>query len=253
MFIRTENFREFLKFYPVVSFIIIIQLILWVLISFVPFIGEWIYAMGIGWNGLVAQGQYWRVVTPIFLHADFPHLIFNSFSLVLFAPALEVMLGKLKFLVAYLGTGIIANVLTFIVEPSFNYVHLGASGAIFGLFGLYIFMIFFEKQLIDPQNARIILIIAGIGLVMTFFRANINISGHIFGFIAGFAFGPILLRNVKPFSPVLLKRRVRNQGDIGFDPNRWNKKRNRYKPYLKPILYGILIVLMLLGVLSSIL
>ncbi|QGH33114.1 rhomboid family intramembrane serine protease [Gracilibacillus salitolerans] len=250
MFLRTESFRDFLQFYPVVSAIVALQVIIWLIVGLVPGVGDWIYTMGVGWNGMISQGEYWRLITPIFLHAGFGHILFNSFSLILFAPALEQMLGKVKFLVVYFTAGIAANILTYIVEPNPFYTHVGASGAIFGLFGLYLFMVFFEKKLIDPQNARLILIISVIGLVMTFFRANINISGHLFGFVAGFALGPVILKNAQPFSPWKNRRKVRDD-DIGFDPNRWNKKRYRYKPYLKPIIFGILIVLVLLGLISG--
>jgi len=251
MFIRTESFRDFLQFYPVVSTIIAIQIGLWLVGFIIPPLGDWINAYGVGWNLLITEGEYWRLVTPIFLHAGFGHILFNSFSLVLFAPGLEQMLGKIKFLFAYFFAGIAANILTVIVEPNPMYMHVGASGAIFGLFGLYLFIIFFEKHLINPQDAKLILIIAVIGLVMTFLRANINIAGHLFGFIAGFALGPLILRNVQPFSPWRNKRKARGNGEIGFDPNRWNKKRYRLKPYIKPILFTIIGILVIIGLLSS--
>ncbi|WP_058305783.1 rhomboid family intramembrane serine protease [Gracilibacillus massiliensis] len=251
MFIRTESFKDFLQFYPLVSIIVAIQIGLWLLTSLIPDLREVIYSLGIGFNYGISQGEYWRLVTPIFLHAGIGHIVFNSFALVLFAPALEQMLGKIRFIVVYFFAGIAANILTYIVEP-ITYTHVGASGAIFGLFGLYLFMVFFEKRLIDPQNAKLILIISVISLVMTFFRGNINIAGHLFGFIAGFALGPLLLKNVEPFSPWKNKRRRKTyDDDIGFDPNRWNKKRYRYKPYLRPIILGAFIILVLLGLLSN--
>lgn len=251
MFIRTESFRDFLQFYPIVSFIVGLQIVLWLIGVIIPPLGDLIYFYGVGWNYFILQGEFWRLVTPIFLHAGIGHLIFNSFALILFAPALEQMLGRAKFIVAYFATGIVANILTVIVQPDPMYTHVGASGAIFGLFGLYLFMIFFEKRLIDPQNAKLILIVAIIGLVMTFLRANINIAGHLFGCIAGFALGPLLLKNVQPFSPWRNKRRKR-QDDIGFDPNRWNKKRYKLKPYIKPILFAIIGLLVIIGLFSSI-
>ncbi len=252
MFIRTESFKDFLQFYPLVSIIIAFQIGIWLLAALVPPLGDWVYNFGVGWNYGISQGEYWRLVTPIFLHAGIGHIVFNSFALVLFAPALEQMLGKAKFLLVYFFAGIAANILTYIVEPSPMFTHVGASGAIFGLFGLYLFMVFFEKRLIDPQNAKLILIISVISLVMTFFRGNINIAGHLFGFIAGFALGPVLLKNVEPFSPWKnTRRRKPNDDGIGFDPNRWNKKRYKYKPYLKPIIFGAFVILVLLGLLSS--
>ncbi|GAB2555797.1 rhomboid family intramembrane serine protease [Gracilibacillus alcaliphilus] len=253
MFIRTEGFKGFLHFYPIVSAIIILQVSVWLFTTFVPEWGQWLYYLGVGINLGIEQGEYWRLVTPIFLHGGFAHLAFNSFSLILFAPALEQMLGKFKFIVAYLITGIAANILTYIIEPNPLYAHVGASGAIFGLFGLYMFMIFFEKQLIDPQSARLIFLISIIGLVMTFLRPNINIAGHIFGFIAGFALGPIILKNVTAFVPRPIRRKAVPEGQVGFDPNRWNKKQYRFQPYLKKIIFGFFILLVVLGLLGSLL
>src|SRR5699024_11363634 len=125
MFIRTESFRDFLQFYPVVSTIIASQIGLWLVGFIIPPLGDWINTYGVGWNLLITEGEYWRLVTPIFLHAGFGHILFNSFSLVLFAPGLEQMLGKIKFLFAYFFAGIAANILTVIVEPNPMYMHVG--------------------------------------------------------------------------------------------------------------------------------
>ncbi|WP_130859112.1 rhomboid family intramembrane serine protease [Gracilibacillus phocaeensis] len=249
MFIRTEGFKDFIRFYPVVSIIVALQVVIWLFTSLVPGWGEWLYYTGVGFNYGIEQGEYWRLVTPIFLHGGIAHLIFNSFSLILFAPALEQMLGKVKFLFVYFAAGIAANVLTFFVVSDPFYAHVGASGAIFGLFGLYIFMIFFEKKLIDQQSAQLIFIISAVGLVMTFLRPNINITGHLFGFIAGFALGPIVLQNVKAFVPRPRRPRVR-PGGVGFDPNRWNKKRYRWQPYIRKIIFWFFIILVALGVIA---
>ncbi|WP_163538958.1 rhomboid family intramembrane serine protease [Gracilibacillus sp. YIM 98692] len=255
MFIRTESFKDFLHFYPIVSIIIGLQIGLWLISWIVPPIGEIIYDYGVGMNLKISTGEYWRFITPIFLHSQHGtgHILFNSFALVLFAPALEQMLGKAKFISTYLFTGVIANILTYIAEPSPFYTHVGASGAIFGLFGLYLFMILFEKRLIDPQNAKLVTIIIVISLIMTFIRPGINIAGHLFGFIGGFALGPLLLKNVQPFSPWRNQRRTKESNDIGFDPNRWNKKRYRIKPYIRPIIISIFVILVILGLLSSLL
>ncbi|MFC4402045.1 rhomboid family intramembrane serine protease [Gracilibacillus xinjiangensis] len=251
MFIRTESFKDFLRFYPVTSIIVGLQIGIWLISVLFSPLGNFIYQYGTGVHYFILQGEYWRLFTSVFLHSGAGHILFNSFSTVLFAPALEQMLGKWKFLLTYLFTGVVANILTLFAIPDLSYAYVGASGAIYGLFGLYLFMVIFEKKLIDPGSARLITIIIIIGLVMTFINSNINITGHLFGFIAGLALGPIILRNVKPFSPYRNKRSPRPEGDIGFDPNRWNKKRYRYKKYLKPIITIIFIILVILGIISS--
>src|SRR5699024_2727145 len=164
--------------------LIIIHFILWFLFFF-PF-GKQIFAWGIGHNfSIHVFDQYWRFITPIFLHMDLTHVVFNSFSLVLFAPALEKMLGKFKFIIIYLLAGIIGNICTYIINPLDITQHLGASGSIYGLFGIYIFMVVFRKDLIDQTSAQIVLIISAIGLVMTFINPGINVPAHIFGFLGG--------------------------------------------------------------------
>src|SRR5690625_3412327 len=107
VFIRNErSVKEFIQFYPIVATLVIIHLVLFVLMDFLGLpIGQKIYAWGAGFNPAVTHGEYWRLVTPIFLHAGLMHTLFNSFSLVLFGPALEQMLGKFKFILAYFGTG----------------------------------------------------------------------------------------------------------------------------------------------------
>lgn len=200
LFIRTEkSVKEFMRLYPVVSTIVIINITLWFLMLF-DLGKSYILVWGIGHNFSIHElNQYWRFVTPIFLHLGLTHMLFNSFALVLFGPALERMIGKFKFTIVYLLTGIIASLGTYFVAPLSNSTHLGASGAIYGLFGIYLFMVLFRKSLISGTDAQIVTTIFIIGLVMTFLDANINKSAHIFGFIGGVLFAPVILKKIKGF------------------------------------------------------
>lgn len=255
MFIRNErSVQDFMRFYPVISTLVIINLLLWLIIDIFHLqIGYTIYNLGIGHNISVYHGEYWRLVTPIFLHGGLGHVLFNSFALVLFGPALEQMLGKTKFIFAYFITGIAGNIGTYVIDPVSITPHLGASGAIYGLFGIYIFMTLFRKDLIDSGNAQIVTVIFVIGLVMTFIQPNINIAAHIFGFLGGFAIGPVILKNTEPFSMARNRpRRKKQTGDVQFNPNRWNKKRMIPTKVRKNILWIIFGLLVLLGLFSKI-
>lgn len=254
MFIRNErSVKEFYQYYPVVSTLIIIHIILWFLLDFLPLpFSNTIYDLGVGSHSGIHNGEYWRFITPIFLHFGLTHMLFNSFSLVLFGPALEQMLGRFKFILAYVGAGVLANIATFLINPSAQFQHVGASGAIFGLFGIYIFMVVFRKHLIDSHNAQTVTVIFFIGLIMTFIQPGINRYAHILGFIAGFIIAPLVLTKVKPYSPWRNRRFQRDDQTIQFDPNRWKKKRVTSKIKQNP-LWIIIGILVLLGILSYLL
>src|SRR5699024_3861752 len=190
--------------------------------------GKEVYFLGSGHNYLIYKHEeYWRFITPIFLHASgLSHVVLNSFALVIFAPPLEQMLGKIKFPIMYLLAGILGNLGTYLVDPASTTFHIGASGSIYGIFGLFVFMVFFRKSLMDQASGQLIFTISIIGMVTTFIFPGINIYAHLFGFIGGFLIAPLFLRNVKPFSVYRNKRPPVKQGPggVAFDPNRWEKK-----------------------------
>ncbi|MDC3425201.1 rhomboid family intramembrane serine protease [Aquibacillus sp. 3ASR75-11] len=247
MFFRTESFQQFVRTYPIVTTLVSIHLFLWVIIDLFQLnIGMQIYQWGAGVNLMIDNGEYWRLITPIVLHAGLMHALFNSFSLVLFGPALEQMLGKFKFIVAYFFAGIVGNLFTYVMDPTAFYPYVGASGAIYGLFGIYLFMTIFRKHLIDQANGQIILTIFIIGMIMSFLRTNINIYAHIFGFIGGFAIAPVVLRNARPFN-IWSNRSVHQGGGVNFNPNRWKGNRWRNKQRLNKVVWVLLGALVLLG------
>ncbi|WP_338471489.1 rhomboid family intramembrane serine protease [Niallia sp. XMNu-256] len=193
MFTRTESFQEFIRYYPVVSIIIAVQVILFLLASLPFFSHSFWFDQLAGVNLYIWAGEWWRLISPIFVHSGFTHLLFNSFSLILFGPGLERILGKFRFSAVYLITGISANIATLLIEP-ITYIHVGASGAIFGLFGMYLSITVFRKQLLTSNNRQLIVTIAVISIIMTFLQSNINVIAHLFGFISGFLIGALTLR-----------------------------------------------------------
>jgi rhomboid protease GluP len=241
MFLRTENFRTFLLFYPIVSFLVAIHFILWIWISFGLPGGRYLLETMVGYNMFIGQGEWWRLFTPIVLHASFTHVLFNSFSLVLFGPALERLLGKNKFILAYIGSALVANIATFLLEPAY-FSHVGASGAIYGLFGIYLYMVLFRNDLIDQANSQIIITILIIGLVMTFVGGNINILGHIFGFVGGAILAPLVLPKRRSYHYHVSSRPSFSfKKLIALMPRRLDKK---------TLIWIILIILVILGMIN---
>lgn len=240
MFTRTESLKEFIRLYPVVSAIIFIHILLYLLTVIPIFPNALIFEKLAGVNLYIIQGEYWRLFTPMILHSGFPHVLFNSFSLVLFGPALERILGKTKFIFLYITAGVAANIATLLLEPM-TYIHVGASGAIFGLFGYFAAVIIFRKDLLSRENSQIILTITVIGVIMTFLQPNINVTAHIFGLIAGFLIGAAFLSKGRPS----MASGIPHPGRIA-----------RLRPSLKGlpasrlILWGVILLLAILGFLA---
>lgn len=186
MFIRTENFSQYIRMYPVVTTLLVLNIAIFIFTR-LPFIGHQWFLFGIGDNFLIASGEYWRLVTPMFLHAGLMHLLFNMFSLFIFGPELEKIAGKARFLTIYFLAGLFGSIATYFLQP-LSYAHVGASGAIFGVFGAFGALVYYTKHAF-PQLKQVIMPIIIISVVMTFVGPNINVTAHITGLIVGFLIG----------------------------------------------------------------
>ena len=133
----------------------------------------------------VDQGQEYRLITSAFLHqpglSGFgpAHIIFNMWALLLVGPALERLLGRLRFLVVYLLSALGGATLFYVLVPP-NQPALGASGAIFGLFGAW--FVVARRLRVD---ARAIVFLIVINLVISFAVAGIAWQDHVGGLLTG--------------------------------------------------------------------
>jgi membrane associated rhomboid family serine protease len=129
-------------------------------------------------NGVHFEHQYYRLFTSIFLHLDFLHIAFNMVTLLIVGPAVEVMVGKSRFLTLFVVTGIGGNVLSYLIAPAAG-VSAGASGAIFGVMGAYVVLALIRHKPMGPVVALI-----AINLVIGF-TGNIEWQAHIGGLVTG--------------------------------------------------------------------
>ena len=147
----------------------------------------WLYAPD------VANGEWYRLVTSMFLHFGIVHIAFNMYALYLFGPLLEQLYGHIEYLVIYFLCGIGGSVLTLLFAP--ESAAAGASGAIFGLFGLA-FVVSRRRHLLLGPQARAMLSQVGallvINLVFTFAVPGISWTGHIGGLLVGGLIGLLL-------------------------------------------------------------
>ena len=132
----------------------------------------------------VAQGQWYRLLTAMFLHAGVVHILFNMLSLWWLGGPLEQALGRARFTALYFVSGLAGSALTYLLaEP--NQPSLGASGAIFGLFGAM--AVLMRRMRYDMRPIVVLLVI---NLMITFSPGfNISWQAHIGGLVAGVVMG----------------------------------------------------------------
>ena len=124
------------------------------------------------------QNEYYRAFTAMFLHANFQHIIFNMLALLIVGPAVEVQLGKARFLALYLLAGLGGSVGSYLLSPA-NVPGIGASGAIMGVMGAYIVLGVRRRLPIAPVVGLLVVNLA-IG-----FSGNIDWRAHLGGLVTG--------------------------------------------------------------------
>jgi rhomboid protease GluP len=154
-------------------------------------------------NSLVRQGQYWRLVTPIFLHGGWLHLLVNGYSLYRLGGSMERIYGAKKYFLIFLFAGITGNTLSYLLSPSPS---LGASGALFGLVGAgLVFPIRFRNLIpADVRNSilRQLFPIAAINLAIGFsLHGIIDNWAHIGGLLGGAFIALFLIPDVLEAEP----------------------------------------------------
>jgi membrane associated rhomboid family serine protease len=144
-----------------------------------------VFQLGAMQGFAVADGDYWRLLTAAFLHASLLHIAFNMYALYLFGPYVERALGTTRFVVAYLTMAVASSVFVYwLTEP--QVATIGASGAVFGLFGLTLVLL-----IRTGQDVRGLLVLLAINAVISL-QGNISWQGHLGGFVTGTLLGVAL-------------------------------------------------------------
>ena len=149
--------------------------------------GDVLLAMGAKDTSLIAQGEYWRLCTPIFIHIGIIHFFFNNFGIYVIAPYIELVFGRWFFLLLYLGAGLLGNLFSTVFSLN---VSAGASGALFGLMGAGFYLEYLTNKKIQQETgiknkskAFAFLVIANIAF--GFIVPGIDNAAHIGGLLFG--------------------------------------------------------------------
>ena len=176
---------------------------------------------GMKYTPYIKMGDYWRLVTPIFLHSSVMHILCNMYALFTLGPSLEKHYGKLSFLRLYLLTGIGGNVLSYILSPYSSSV--GASSALFGLIGAQAMLLYKNRHIIRNYQAMMqnIVFVVVINLFIGM-QGGIDNWAHLGGFITGLLIGFIsgpqigFLREVETGRVKLIDTVPVKQREIGY-------------------------------------
>lgn len=147
---------------------------------------------------IVLHNEWWRLATAMFLHLDIVHLAINMASLYIIGIIVEQACSRLTYLITYLIAGVSGSLLSLYLSPYFLLV--GASGAIFGLFGLLVGYYVVNKNIPSLSNKSAILnfwIIIGLNILIGFSLPIVDISSHIGGMISGFIGGYLISKYSK--------------------------------------------------------
>ncbi|QMW01745.1 rhomboid family intramembrane serine protease [Spirosoma foliorum] len=169
--------------------------------------GEDLVKWGANYSPLTTGGQPWRLLTCCFLHIGIIHLVFNMYALMQIGPILEPLLGSRQFTIAYLTAGLMGSVVSVWWHDVVN--GAGASGAIFGMYGVFLALLTTNWLEATVRKALLqsILIFVGFNLFVGM-QAHIDNAAHIGGLLAGlftgYAYYLFVLRSNQPANRALL-------------------------------------------------
>ena len=137
----------------------------------------------------VADGQFWRLFTAMFLHAGLLHVALNAYFFWLFGRVVESVFGRTWMLLIFLVSGFLASVASYAFGPVVA-LAVGASGAISGVFGAFLAYNYRRRHLAaNAANLRMALTVIVLNAVIAFAYRSIDWRAHVGGLIAGFALG----------------------------------------------------------------
>lgn len=147
----------------------------------------------------VLQGEYWRLLTSVFMHFGIGHIVNNMLVLYVLGDNLERALGSVKYLILYLVCGIGANIVSLWFDWTVGAheilsVSAGASGAVFGVVGGLLYAVAVNRGRLEDLSTRQLAVMILISLYFGFTSTGVNNAAHVAGLMIGIIMGLILYR-----------------------------------------------------------
>lgn len=181
------------KFYPIVSIgIVAVNVIVFIICVLT---GNLLYSRGsLNVSGVMAQGEYGRILWSMFLHSGRSHLFNNMLLLLFLGSMIEKEMGHVRYAVLYFLSGIGGNLLSLLAKVVNNesVSSIGASGAIFGLDGALLALVLFSGRRIEDLSLPRVLFMIAYSLYNGFVGENIDNAAHVGGLVMGFAVAAVM-------------------------------------------------------------
>ncbi len=149
----------------------------------------------------VRDGEYWRLLTAVFMHFGIGHIVNNMLILYVLGDNLERALGSIKYLFLYLVSGVGANAVSLCFDMLQGRadvsVSAGASGAVFGVIGGLMYAVIANRGRLEDLSTRQLVVMVLLSLYFGFTSTGVNNTAHIAGLVIGFIMGLILYRRPK--------------------------------------------------------
>ncbi len=200
----TNQILRSLKQFPVTSVLIFINILMliYTLITGGFTTGNLIDLGGLVPVAVTEFGEYYRVITSMFLHGSILHFFFNMYALYILGRNMEMLIGPYKFILITMIGGIGAGVSVVFFSPDVS-LTIGASGFIFAIIGALLYLTFTRKRWFHPRSINSIRFIVLLNIGITFVIPNISVAGHLGGLIMGV----LLMIPLIPDIPYFVKRR----------------------------------------------
>lgn len=177
------------KAYPVTHFLLLLTIasFLWMQLTYGTASTSTLSVLHAG--GMMGElvvldyGQLWRLVTPIFIHIGWEHMILNGLSIYFVGKLLEGLIGSWQFLLLYLLSGIMGNAFVLYFTPTV--VAAGASTSIFGMFAALVIIGYVGKNAYLRHIGRNYLVLILLNTVMSLLSPDVSVAGHIGGAVGG--------------------------------------------------------------------
>lgn len=205
---RHSQITDNLPFTVVNTTIIVLNIIVYMITHFTSAFGgqtQMYFKGALSWYYVIDKKEYYRILTSMFMHADWSHIFNNMLVLLFVGGNLERVTGKLRYFLIYFGSGIIAGIASIgynmwkenaVFSLANSTFSIGASGAIFGTVGAILFLVIANRGRLENFSTVQMILFVALSLYSGIVNSHIDQAAHIGGFLGGLLLAAILYRSM---------------------------------------------------------